>query len=54
MGSFKEQQCQRESLPELSVLVEVLYVGGTYDQVNVPSLVSFEIIARWIQSIADA
>ena len=39
---------------ELSVLCETLYVGGTYDQLNMPSLVSFEVIARRIQSIVDA
>ncbi|CAK0807139.1 unnamed protein product [Prorocentrum cordatum] len=39
---------------ELSVLCEVFYVGRTYDQLNMPSLVSFKNIGRRIQSIADA
>ena len=39
---------------ELVVLLEIFYVGGTFDQVNMPCLVSFEVAARRIQTIIDA
>ena len=39
---------------ELSLLLELFYVGGTYDQLNLPALCCFEVAARRIQSIVDA
>ena len=39
---------------ELSVLLELFYVGGTYDQLNMGCLVCFEVAARRIQSVIDA
>lgn len=32
----------------------MFYVGGVYDQLNMPALASFEVAARRIQSIVDA
>lgn len=39
---------------ELKVLCDCLYFAGVYDQVNIPALISLEIVARRIQAIADA
>ena len=39
---------------ELKVLCDCLYYAGVYDQVNIPALISLEIVARRIQAIADA
>ena len=39
---------------ELQNLVEVIYIGGTYDQLNMPALQSFERISRRIATIVDA
>ena len=39
---------------EMKVLIESLYVGGTYDQLNLCSLACMEILARRIQAIIDA
>lgn len=39
---------------ELSVLLEMYFVAGTFDQINVPSLVCFEVAARRVQSVVDA
>lgn len=39
---------------ELRTLIEILYLGGVYDQLNMASLSSFESAARRIQSIVDA
>ena len=39
---------------EMKVLIECLYIGGTYDQLNLSGLASIEIIARRIQAIVDA
>ena len=39
---------------EMEVLLEMFFVGGTYDQLNLPSLASFEVAARRLQSIVDA
>ena len=39
---------------ELEVLIEAFYVGGTFDQVNIGCLLSFEILARRVQTIVDA
>ena len=39
---------------ELRCLMDVLYLGGTYDQLNLPVLASFETVARRIQCIVDA
>ena len=39
---------------ELRCLMDVLYYGGVYDQVNMPVLASFESVARRVQCIVDA
>ena len=39
---------------ELRCLTDVLFYGGTFDQLNMPVLVSFEVVARRIASIVDA
>eukprot|EP00435_Cladocopium_sp_Y103_P029700 s2867_g7.t1 len=39
---------------ELRCLMDVLYYGGVYDQVNMPVLASFEVVARRVQCIVDA
>eukprot|EP00959_Pyramimonas_sp_CCMP1952_P455970 9472410-Pyramimonas_sp.AAC.2 len=39
---------------ELQNLVEVVYIGGTFDQLNMPALQCFERISRRISSIVDA
>ena len=39
---------------EMKVLIECLYIGGTYDQLNLSGLASIEVIARRIQAIVDA
>ena len=39
---------------ELRVLVEILELGGSYDQLNIACLASFEFLCRRIQTIVDA
>lgn len=39
---------------ELKVLIDALYYAGTFDQLNVPGLMSMEVICRRIQAISDA
>ena len=39
---------------ELRVLVEVLELAGSHDQVNLPMLASLEFLGRRIQAICDA
>ena len=39
---------------EMKMLTEVLFLAGTYDQVNIPSLMSMEVVCRRIQAIVDA
>ena len=39
---------------ELSTLVDAVYHGGTYDQVNIGCSICIEVICRRIQSIVDA
>ena len=39
---------------ELKVLVDALWFAGTFDQVNIPALVSMEVVCRRIQAIVDA
>lgn len=39
---------------ELRTLVEIIHLGGVYDQLNLASLASFESAARRVQSIVDA
>ena len=39
---------------ELRSLMDVLHLGGTYDQLNLPILASFETVARRVQCIVDA
>ena len=39
---------------ELRCLMDVLHYGGTYDQLNLPILASFEAVARRVQCIVDA
>ncbi|CAE7411650.1 unnamed protein product [Symbiodinium sp. KB8] len=39
---------------EVRSLVEALWLGGCYDQLNMPSLASFEAIGRRLQTIVEA
>ena len=39
---------------ELVVLTDVLFLGGTFDQVNMPALQSFERVGRRLSTIIDA
>ena len=39
---------------ELRVLVDILWYGGSYDQLNLGSLVCMEVAARRIQAVVDA
>ena len=39
---------------ELEVLLEAFYIGGTFDQLNLPALFVFEVLGRRVQSIIDA
>ena len=39
---------------EMRVLVDALYYAGTYDQVNIPSLICMEVVCRRLQAIVDA
>ena len=39
---------------EMKILIESLYIAGTYDQLNVSGLASVEILVRRIQAIVDA
>lgn len=39
---------------EMKMLTEVLYLAGTYDQVNIPGLMSLEVVCRRVQAIVDA
>ena len=39
---------------EMKVLCDALYYGGTFDQLNIPALISMETICRRVQAIVDA
>lgn len=39
---------------ELKVLGDALFYAGTFDQLNIPALISMEVICRRIQAIVDA
>ena len=39
---------------ELKVLIDCLFYAGTFDQLNIPGLMSLEVISRRIQAISDA
>ena len=39
---------------ELKTVVDVIYLGGTYDQLNLGSLASFEAVSRRLQTIVEA
>ena len=39
---------------EMKVLVDALYYGGTFDQLNIPALMCMETICRRLQAIVDA
>ena len=39
---------------ELRALIEIIYLGGSYDQLNLPSLASFEAASRRVQTIVEA
>ena len=39
---------------ELRCLMDILYLGGSYDQLNMPVLASFETASRRVQCIVDA
>ena len=56
-----EAWCRQKSISdqdrvkhELRCLMDVLHFGGTYDQLNLPILASFETVARRVQCIVDA
>ena len=53
MRSKQIQEGDRISF-EMKVLIESIYLAGTYDQLNLSSLACIEIIARRIQAIVDA
>ena len=39
---------------EVRTLVEALYLGGCYDELNLPSLAAFEALGRRLQTITEA
>ena len=39
---------------ELKVLGDALFYAGTFDQLNIPALISMEVVCRRIQAIVDA
>ena len=39
---------------EMNTLIEIIYLGGVYDQLNLPSLASMEYACRRVQVIVDA
>ena len=39
---------------EMRMLCDTLYYAGTFDQVNVPALMSMEVVCRRVQAIVDA
>ncbi|CAE7943852.1 unnamed protein product, partial [Symbiodinium sp. KB8] len=39
---------------ELKVLTDAIHFAGTHDQVNIPALISLEIICRRVQSVVEA
>ena len=39
---------------EMKVLTDALFYAGTFDQVNIPALMSMEVVCRRIQAIVDA
>ena len=39
---------------EMRVLCDVLYYAGTFDQLNIPALVSLEVVCRRMQAVVDA
>lgn len=39
---------------EMKVSVDVLFYAGTFDQVNIPGLISLEVVCRRLQAIVDA
>ena len=39
---------------EMRTLIEAIYLGGCYDQLNLPSLAAFEAIGRRLQTITEA
>ena len=39
---------------EMKVLVDALFYGGTFDQLNIPALMCMETICRRLQAIVDA
>ena len=41
-------------LHELRTITEAMYLGGVYDQLNLPVLACFEVLARRLQTIVDA
>ena len=53
MRSKQIQENDRISF-EMKVLIESIYLAGTYDQLNLGCLASVEILARRIQAVVDA
>lgn len=39
---------------EMKVLTDALFYAGTFDQINIPALMSMEVICRRIQAVVDA
>ena len=39
---------------EMKVLCDALFYAGTFDQVNIPALMGFEVVCRRMQAIVDA
>ena len=38
----------------MKVLTDALFYAGTFDQINIPALMSMEVICRRIQAVVDA
>ena len=49
----KKLEASDRNIHELRVLVDVLHFGGTVDQLNVGSIVAFEVVTRRIGTICD-
>ena len=39
---------------ELKVLCDALHYAGTHDQLNIPALISLEVLCRRVQSVVEA
>ena len=52
----RERQVQHtdRAYHEMTTLIDALYYGGSYDQLNMSACASFEVICRRVQTITDA